>query len=51
MAAALRLLALACLCALLVACGGGGDDPPCAEEPPPPNTQPVDCHLRPELCQ
>ena len=51
--AALRLLAFVWLCvllAVLAGCGGGGDEP-CAEDPPPPNTQPVDCHARPELCQ
>lgn len=50
----LRLLAFACLCALLpllAACGGSSSDDELCDESPPPNTQPVDCHARPELCQ
>ena len=50
--ALLRLLAFAWLCLLLaVLAGCGGGDDACEDEPPPPNTQPVDCHARPELCQ
>lgn len=52
MKAALRLLALSSLCALLaVLAGCGGCDDACEDDAPPPSTQPVDCHLHPELCQ
>lgn len=46
----LAILWLALLLAtLLAACGGGGDEPQC-DDATPPSTNPVDCHLHPELC-